>query len=153
MRFGAKKTEKCDFLRKSAIFREKVQNFGKFRLFGPEITFWAPGDPRTLVKWSAGVRIRPRTLVKWSAGVRIRVHFSGRKRRGRGGLFSTLFPAPSPPLRLSSSYPTPSHSGNLFSATAVRSTLWHLKVAPDGGMIRTRAPLLDILVRPDHRGR
>ena len=81
LRFGAKRAEKCDFLRKSADFREKVQNFGKFRLFGPEITFWAPGDPRTLVKWSAGVRIR--------------VHFSGRK-RGEGGGGFILYSLPRP---------------------------------------------------------
>ena len=67
-RFGAKRAEKCDFCAKSAHFREKVRNFAKFPLFGPEITFWAPRDPRTLVNRPAGVRI----------------HFSGRKRGGRG---------------------------------------------------------------------
>ena len=87
-RFGAKKAGKCDFLRESAHFREKGQNFAKFRLFGPEITFWAPRAPRTLVKRSAGVRI----------------HFSGRKRGGGGGVYSLLSSPPhlllsdSPPL-------------------------------------------------------
>lgn len=76
--------------REKVRFSRKVQNSGKFRLFGPEITFWAPRDPRTLVKWSAGVRIR--------------VHFSGRKRREGGGVYSLLSSPPhlllsdSPPL-------------------------------------------------------
>ena len=48
--FWSEKGGKVRFLRKSAIFREKVQNFGEFRLFGPEITFWAPPGPPYLSK-------------------------------------------------------------------------------------------------------
>ena len=46
LRFWSEKAEKCDFA-KSAILRENVHNLDKFRLFGPDITFWAPpGPPR-----------------------------------------------------------------------------------------------------------
>ncbi len=88
--FWSEKGGKVRFFAKKCDFRGKVQNFGKFRLFGPEITFWAPRDPRTLVKWSAGVRIR--------------VHFSGRK-RGEGGRGGGYFLLSSPPHLLLSDSP------------------------------------------------
>ena len=72
--FWSEKGGKVRFLRKSAIFRDKCKISVNFDFLGQKSPFGPPRDPRTLVKWSAGVRIR--------------VHFSGRKRGGGFILYS-----------------------------------------------------------------
>ena len=115
LRSGAEKMMKCDFA--TNAFCAQSALYGKFPTFGQNHILAPPGPPY---------------LKKVVRRVRIRVHFSGKKRGSEGGvgLFSTLFPAPSPPLTLSSSYPTLSslliqcHSGSP-NLVALESMILH----------------------------
>ena len=98
MRFYA---EKCEMTRNSALFRPEII---KTALFGP------PGPPSLNFRDPLG-----------------EIHLSGRKRgEEEEGLYPTLFPAPSPPLTLSSSYPTLLLTSYLFSGQGVLCTPGHL---------------------------
>ena len=102
------------FLRKSAILRERVQNSGKFRLFGPEITFWAPPGPPYLSKVVRRGENPPPYLSKV---VRRGENPLLRQKKGEGGVYSLLSSPPhlllsdspplTPPLLTSETYSVP----------------------------------------------